>query len=235
MSKIIEYYKDEVQEHAKCKEDITYFAEKYIKIDGQDFVPYSYQYEVLRHGKLVADTARQIGFSTIAKIRIVHSLIFNYGRTIAICSYNLSSSRHDLQDIIRMFEQCTYKYKPEIDSVTKSDLRMDNNMRVLTANLSSTYFRGLTLNELYCSELAHCSRYDIDSFMIAIYPTINIQKNPIIWFYGLDTSSKVGVPSGFEYIRLPYYVVPNSGRLWVQQTEKMISKEQFDKEFLMNF
>jgi hypothetical protein len=241
MRSIIENYSIDVEEYNKCKNDISYFAEKYISYVDPNvgYVSpiklHAYQYEALQHNKLIADTARQIGFSTLAKIRVIHSLIFNQDKTIAVVSGSLTQSRHEMQEIRRMFEECTYKYKPKIITSNKTELRTDTYMRVFATNLSSNYFRGLVVSEMYVSEISFVSRREIDDFFWGSFPVINSPKNVVVWFYGVETSRATGLPDGYHYMNLPYYVIPNRGREWVERTKRIMSREQFDKEFLSKF
>ena len=92
-NEVHEFTPEQIKEYLKCAEDPIYFASKYIKIVHVDkgFVPfdmYDYQKEITRkitdNRRVAVLTARQSGKTTTACAVILHYILFNEFKTVAI-------------------------------------------------------------------------------------------------------------------------------------------------------
>jgi hypothetical protein len=229
---------EQVDEFNRCKEDIVYFAENYIKhmtIDGiKQLKLYPYQIEVLTDDRLTASTSRQIGFTLISYVKIIHSLIFNYDRTIVFYTIKRDRFAHSLQTIAAMLDMCEFPFKPEFTTRNKGQLVLDNGMRVLGAS-SSHHVRGFAVSELYMEEVDYYQD-NIEELMYHILPTILCSKNVKFWVWSTEQNGnlqkiKKYVGDTFKHYHLPWYVIPNRTSDWKNQQINNLSETIFNHEF----
>ena len=98
----IEFTPDMLKEYVKCSKDPIYFAENYIKIVHVDkgLVPlemYDYQKEITEkitnNRRVAVLTARQSGKTTTAVGVILHYILFNEFKTVAILANKGDAAR----------------------------------------------------------------------------------------------------------------------------------------------
>ena len=98
----IEWTPELLKEYMKCAEDPIYFAKEYIKIVHVDrglvpFDMYDYQKEIcdkiFKKRRVAVLTARQSGKTTTAVAVILHYILFNEFKTVAILANKGDASR----------------------------------------------------------------------------------------------------------------------------------------------
>ena len=89
----IEWTQELVAEYVKCAKDVVYFAEKYIQIVHVDhglipIVLYDYQKEIIEKSQdsrnVIVNTSRQAGKTTTAAVLILHYILFQEHKTVAL-------------------------------------------------------------------------------------------------------------------------------------------------------
>ena len=104
----IEYTKKMLKEYMKCAQDPIYFAKKYIKIVHVDkglipFKLYDYQEDIVNKitdsRRVAVLTARQSGKTTTATAIILHYILFNEYKTVAILANKGDSAREVLSRV----------------------------------------------------------------------------------------------------------------------------------------
>jgi len=89
----IDWTPEMIEELAKCKRDPIYFAERYAKVVHPDrgletIKLYDYQKEIinayLENRYVAVNTSRQAGKTTTATIIILHYILFNEHKTVAL-------------------------------------------------------------------------------------------------------------------------------------------------------
>ena len=102
-----------MQDFAKCSQDPLYFVEKFVNIVHVDhgLIPiklYDYQKEILEkithERRVVAVTSRQAGKTTTAVTVILHYILFNTHKTVALLSNKGDSAREILDRIKIAYE-----------------------------------------------------------------------------------------------------------------------------------
>jgi hypothetical protein len=230
--------KEDVNEFEKCRNDIVYFTEKYIRyqtIDGvKDLKLYPYQVEVLPDNRLTASTSRQIGFTLLSYVKIIHSLIFNSDKTILFYTIKRDRFSYSLQTIADMLGMCSFLMKPEIISKTKDKLQLDNGMRLLGG---STYghIRGYAISEIYMEEVDYY-KDDIDEILHVIMPSVMTSENFKFWAWTTEANGNLEtmrkrLGNKFSHYNLPWYVIPDRTSDWKNQFVNNMGKEQFDNEY----
>ncbi len=111
--KKIAWTQEQVQEWLKCAQDPIYFAEKYIKIVHVDhgFIPirlYEYQKEIIEkithNRRVTVVTSRQAGKTTTAAAVILHYILFNDHKTVALLANKGDAAREILDRIKAAYE-----------------------------------------------------------------------------------------------------------------------------------
>lgn len=149
----IEWSEELLQEYLKCKDDPMYFAENYIHIVDVDkgFVKiklYDYQKEIIekiyRSKKIVANCARQSGKTTTAVCVILHYVLFNKYKTVALLSNKGDSAREILYRIQSAYEALPKWLQQGVLEWNKGSIEFENGCRILAGATSSSSIRGKT-------------------------------------------------------------------------------------------
>ena len=109
----IEWTAEMVQEFVKCSEDPVYFAKKYIKIVHVDkgLIPlemYPYQEEItekiFNNRRVAVLTSRQAGKTTTAVAVILHYIIFNEFKSVALLANKGDASQEIMSRLQLAYE-----------------------------------------------------------------------------------------------------------------------------------
>ena len=109
----LEWTPDMLKEYMKCAEDPIYFAKEYIKIVHVDrglvpFQMYPYQEnmtkKITENRRLAVLTARQSGKTTTAMAIILHYVLFNEFKTVAILANKGDAAREVMSRVKLAFE-----------------------------------------------------------------------------------------------------------------------------------
>jgi len=159
----IEWTPEMQQEYVRCAMDPIYFAENYIKIvhpdDGLILITlYDYQKEIIKKyqdGRYVAvNTSRQAGKTTIATIIILHYILFNEYKTVALTANKGDSAREILARIQISFESLPKWLQQGVVEWNKGSVHLENGCKVFAGATSSSSIRGSTVQLLYIDETA---------------------------------------------------------------------------------
>lgn len=238
---------EQLDEFIKCKNDIVYFSENYVQhISMYDGVKklelYPYQIQVLEDDILTAETSRQIGFSLCSHIKILHSIIFNQEKTIVFFTQSRDRSSHSIQNIATLLDICTLtdSLKPKFVIRNKTELRFDNNTRVLSVS-NGSHIRGYGISELYIEEVDFLKE-SIEDLLHSIIPCMVGNKNPTIWAWSFPSNDNINrvkevleKRKNHKHYNLSWYVIPNRDSKWKTQYINNIGEEQFKREFICNF
>lgn len=152
---------DLLQEYKKCSKDIIYFAEKYIKIVHVDdgLIPiklYDYQKDIINKittGRRVAVcTSRQAGKTTSAATIILHYILFNQHKTVALLANKGDAAREILERVKLSYESLPTWLQSGIEEWNKGSIELENGCKVIAAATSSSAIRGKSISLLYIDE-----------------------------------------------------------------------------------
>lgn len=159
LPKLTEYQLAEIQ---KCREDIVYFAEKYVIINdifssGIPFIPHPYQVKLLRflqnNNYAICKMQRQSGKTLCGLVAVLHELLFGEQRAIGINSFKVEASR-SIFDKLKLY----YSYLPHWMA---AKIVCNNNERFQLVNGSSveiitpgSSFTGKTFDTILLDEYA---------------------------------------------------------------------------------
>ena len=249
----IEWTPDLIKEYLKCSEDPVYFSKTYIKIVDVDkglvpFDMYDYQKEIVEkitnNRRLAVLTARQSGKTTTATAVILHYILFNEFKTVAILANKGDAAREVLSRVKLAYEALPKWLQQGINEWNKGNIELENGCKVLAGTTSSSAIRGKSINFLYLDEVAFIEGFD--EFFASVYPTISSGEstkllmtstpNGLNHFWKTCKGAKEGT-NGYEYVEVMWYDVPGRDEKWKQETLEALDhdEEKFNQEFCCQF
>ncbi len=247
--KQISWTQEMLQEWMKCAQDPVYFAEKYIKIVHVDhgFIPirlYDYQKEIVEkltnNRRVTVVTSRQAGKTTTAAAIILHYILFNDHKTVALLANKGDAAREILQRIKDAYEALPDWLQQGVEEWNKGSIALENGCKVLAAATSSSAIRGKSISLLYIDEAAFVEGWE--EFFASVFPTISSGEttkilftstpNGLNHFYKTCMGAKEGT-NGYQYVEVPWQQVPGRGEAWKQETLAAMDfdYEKFAQEF----
>jgi len=249
----IEWTSERLQEWLKCAKDPIYFAEKYIQIVHVDhgLIPirmYDYQKEIadaITHNRRVAvNTSRQAGKTTTAVAIILHYVLFNDYKTVALLANKGDAAREILERIKIAYEALPKWLQQGVIEWNKGSVEFENGCKIIAGSTSSSAIRGKSISFLYIDETAFVENWD--QFFASVFPTIssgNTTKvlftstpNGLNHFYKTCEGAKED-KNGYIYIEVPWYKVPGRDDAWKKETLSAMDDDyqKFAQEFECEF
>ena len=249
----IEWTPELLQEYMKCANDPVYFSKTYIKIVHVDkglvpFDMYEYQKSIVQkitdNRRLAVLTARQSGKTTTAVAVILHYILFNEFKTVAILANKGDASREVMARVKLAFEALPKWLQQGVEEWNKGNIALENGCQVLAGTTSSSAIRGKSVNFLYLDEVAFIEGYD--EFFASVYPTISSGEstkllmtstpNGLNHFWKTCKGAKEGT-NGYEYEEVMWYDVPGRDEKWRKETIEALDhdEEKFNQEYCCQF
>jgi hypothetical protein len=249
----IEWTPELLQEYMKCAEDPVYFAKTYIKIVHVDkglvpFDMYEYQKEIcdkiFNNRRVAVLTARQSGKTTTAVAVILHYILFNEYKTVAILANKGDASREVLARIKLAYEALPKWLQQGIEEWNKGNIALENGCQVLAGTTSSSAIRGKSVNFLYLDEVAFIEGYD--EFFASVYPTISSGEstkllmtstpNGLNHFWKTCKGAEEGT-NGYKFVKVMWYDVPGRDEKWRKETIESLDhdEQKFEQEYCCEF
>jgi hypothetical protein len=245
----IAWSQEMVQEWLKCASDPIYFAEKYIQIVHVDrgLIPiklYDYQKEIIvkltDNRRVTVVTSRQAGKTTTAAAIILHYILFNEHKTVALLANKGDAAREILDRVKLSYESLPDWLQQGVVEWNKGSIELENGCKVLAAATSSSAIRGKSISLLYIDEAAFVENWD--EFFASVFPTISSGEttkilftstpNGLNHFYKTCMGAKEGT-NGYQYVEVPWQMVPGRDTNWQQETLSAMDwdYEKFAQEF----
>ena len=249
----IEWTPELLQEYMKCAKDPVYFSKTYIKIVHVDkglvpFDMYDYQKSIVQkitdNRRLAVLTARQSGKTTTAVAVILHYILFNEFKTVAILANKGDASREVMARVKLAFEALPKWLQQGVEEWNKGNIALENGCQVLAGTTSSSAIRGKSVNFLYLDEVAFIEGYD--EFFASVYPTISSGEstkllmtstpNGLNHFWKTCKGAREGT-NGYEYEEVMWHDVPGRDEKWRKETIEALDhdEEKFNQEYCCQF
>lgn len=249
----LEWSQERLQEYLKCAKDPVYFAEKYIQIVHVDrglisIILYDYQKEIIEKitnsRRATVNTSRQAGKTTTAVAVILHYILFNDHKTVALLANKGDSAREILDRIKIAYEALPDWLQQGVIEFNKGSAEFENGSKILAASTSSSSIRGKSVSFLYIDETAFVEHWD--DFFASVLPTIvsgNTTKmlftstpNGLNHFYKTCMGAQEGT-NGYEYVEVPWQKVPGRDEAWKAETLAAMNYDyqKFAQEFECEF
>ena len=249
----VEFSQEMVGEFIKCAQNPIYFAEKYIQIVHVDkgLIPialYDYQKEIVdkitNNRRVTVVTSRQAGKTTTAVAVILHYIIFNEHKTVALLANKGDAAREILDRIKIAYEALPKWLQQGVMEWNKGSVEFENGCKIIAGSTSSSAIRGKSISFLYIDETAFVENWD--EFFASVFPTISSGEttkmlytstpNGLNHFYKTCQGAKED-SNGFEYVEVPWQKVPGRDDAWKQETLAAMDfdKQKFNQEFECGF
>jgi hypothetical protein len=249
----LEWSQERLQEYLKCSKDPIYFAEKYIQIVHVDrglipIILYDYQKEIMEkianNRRVTVNTSRQAGKTTTAVAVILHYVLFNDHKTVALLANKGDSAREILDRIKIAYEALPDWLQQGVIEFNKGSAEFENGSKILAASTSSSAIRGKSVSFLYIDETAFVEHWD--DFFASVLPTIssgNTTKmlftstpNGLNHFYKTCVGAREGT-NGYEYVEVAWQRVPGRDDAWKKETLEAMDYDyqKFSQEFECEF
>ena len=246
------YTAHELNEYIKCRDDVAYFCENYVKVISLDhgLVPFKlrgYQTKMVQHfndNKFnIVLACRQSGKSITSVAWLLHYVIFNAEKKIGMLANKGATAREMLARLTLMLENLPFFLQPGCKVLNKGSIKFSNNSEVLAAATSSSSIRGLSLNVVFLDEFAFVNK--ANEFYTSTYPVITSGSDTKV----IITSTPNGVgnmfyklwqgaiqnANSFKPFTIKWWEVPGRDEAWRQQTIENTSELQFRQEFEVDF
>ena len=245
----IEWSQELIKEYMKCAKDPIYFAKTYIKIVHVDrglipFEMYPYQEEIankiMNNRRVAVLTARQSGKTTTAVAVILHYILFNEFKTVAILANKGDSAREVLSRVQLAYEALPAWLQQGVEEWNKGNITLENGCKIYAGTTSSSAIRGKSIAFLYLDEVAFIEGYD--DFFASVYPTISSGEetkllmtstpNGLNHFWKTCKGAEEG-KNGYEFVKVMWNDVPGRGEKWQQETLEALDfdDEKFKQEY----
>lgn len=241
-----EFTAEQIIERRKCQNDIVYFAAKYFTIvhvdHGKIIIPLtSYQEELLRSIQdnrfSIILQARQSYKTTTLTIAILHYILFNKDKLVALLGNKEKQSKGVLERIKLAYELLPLWLKHGVQIWNKRAITLANGSSIEAAATSSDSIRGDSVSFLLIDEAAFIENWE--DFYTSTYPTIASGKksrivlvstaNGMNHFYKIfeDAKRKLNNYTPFE---VKWQDVPGRDEEWKAETIANTSAEAFLQE-----
>lgn len=171
------YTEFHIQELIRCREDIEYFADNYIKTtSGYGVVRIKlndFQRQVIKNYKenklFFMPAGRMEGKTTVASIILLHQALFTEYRVSIIFARTQAMSSHMLSVITEMYDRlpdflaCT-----KMTTRNKGKIEFDNLCSIISAGSNIDYGKGRALSNIYIDESEWFDK--LDDIMTSLYP-----------------------------------------------------------------
>lgn len=246
---VFEYTDQEIQEIAKCANDIVYFAEKYAVVMTDNGIQKvklrEYQKELLRdfqHNRFnIVLASRQMGKTVTASIFNAWYLTFNYDKTTLLLANKAESTKEIIDKAKVVIENLPFYMKPGIIKYDVMNVRADNGCRLIGQSTTAKSGIGFTIHNLYLDEFAHVHPTIVDSFYENVYPTLSASKisrinitstpNGFNKFYEIFADAEQG-KNEYKATRIDWWQHPDRDDAWYQrELGNLGSEDAFNRQY----
>lgn len=241
-----QFTKKQLLEIQRCRDDIEYFAETYftiVDVDiGKMLIPlYPYQKKLIKKFQNnrfnIVTQSRQSGKTTAVTVYILHYMLFNKDKRIAILANKGSTARKILGRIKLAYSILPNFLKEAVVEWNKGSVELGNGTRVEATATSAGSISGDSVSLLFIDEVAKIENWE--EFYASTYPTISSGKETKIimvstakglnHYYHLWKKALDGV-SGFVPTEVSWEEVPGRDEAWKAEQIANTSEDQFLQE-----
>ena len=252
-----ETYDFRVKELKRCRDDIEYFAQTYIKILTLDsgtvtIKMYPKQKEFLNfikdENRCIAVAPRQSGKTVTYIIFCIWQTIFFPEKKILILGNKFGTAMEIMDRIRHSIEYLPNWIMPKVATWNKGEIEFENGSSIRGLASSSSAARGLSINCLIFDEFAFLPRNIADLIFTSTYPTISSSKNGKMvivstpngtddnLFYDLWKKANSGVDNdGWKPFKMHWNDVPGRDDGFKEKTISSIGQRRWEQEFACEF
>jgi len=247
----IPFTRDHVEEYLRCRDDVVYFLNNYfyiITIDqGKQIIDlWDYQKDIINlvhdNRNTIVLSARQISKTTTVCGYILHYILFNSSKNVAILANYTKTARKSLRLIKQAYEHIPLWMQQGVMSWNVNSIELENGCMVMVSASTGDSIRGETINLLYVDECAFVDNFE--TFWSATYPTISSGTSSKVvmtstpkglnHFYKFWTEAEAGVNDFIPY-KVMWYQRPDRNDEWKKKTIAQFGEEKFLVEHCCQF
>jgi len=249
----VEFTPEQIEEYMKCANDPVYFIENYIKIVHVDrglipFEMYPFQENIVRtiHDNrfTICKLPRQSGKSTTMISYLLHHVLFNQDKKVAILANKLTTARELLQRLKKSYENLPKWLQQGIVEWNKLSIHLENGSKVIASSTSSSAVRGDTYSIILLDEFAFVPNNIAEDFFNSVYPTISSGKSTKVvvvstpkgmnMFYKMWKNAEKDKNS-YVPIEVHWNEIPGRDQKFKEETIRNTSERQWMQEFECTF
>ena len=249
----IEFTKEQIEEYIKCSKDPIYFVKNYMKIIhvDQGLIPfdlYDYQEKMITNFNderfVITKMPRQSGKSTAVISFILHYILFNESKNVALLANKAELARELLDRLKKAYENLPLWLQQGITVWNKGSIELENGSKILATSTTGSAARGQSFSLLFLDEFAFVQHNIANDFFKSVYPTISSgQETKMIIVStpkGMNHFYKMWVEaeeqrSNFKTLEVDWWETPGRDSDWKQQQIANTSEEDFNQEFACEF
>jgi hypothetical protein len=249
----VEFTPEQVEEYIKCSNDPIHFIENYIKIVQVDkglipFEMYDFQRNIVRtiHDNrfTICKLPRQSGKSTTMISYLLHHVLFNQDKKVAILANKLTTARELLQRLKKSYENLPKWLQQGIIEWNKLSIQLENGSKVIASSTSSSAVRGDTYSMILLDEFAFVPNNIAEDFFNSVYPTISSGETTKVvivstpkgmnMFYKLWKNAE-SEKNSYVPIEVLWNEIPGRDQKFKEETIRNTSERQWMQEFECQF
>jgi len=249
----VEFTPEQVEEYIKCSNDPIHFIENYIRIVQVDrglipFEMYDFQRNIVRtiHDNrfTICKLPRQSGKSTTMISYLLHHILFNQDKKVAILANKLTTARELLQRLKKSYENLPKWLQQGIVEWNKLSIQLENGSKVIASSTSSSAVRGDTYSMILLDEFAFVPNNIAEDFFNSVYPTISSGETTKVvivstpkgmnMFYKLWKNAE-SEKNSYVPIEVLWNEIPGRDQKFKEETIRNTSERQWMQEFECQF
>ena len=249
----IEFTQKQIEEYVKCAKDPIYFIRQFVKIIHVDhgLIPldlYEYQERMVTtfndNRFVITKMPRQSGKSTAVVGYILHYILFNQDKNIALLANKAELARELLDRLKKAYENLPLWLQQGIVVWNKGSIELENGSKIIATSTTGSAARGQSFSLVFLDEFAFVPHGLADDFFKSVYPTISsgtetkmiIVSTPkgMNHFYRMWTEAEEG-RSNFLPLTVNWWETPGRDERWKEEQIANTSEEDFEQEFACNF
>lgn len=250
-------FPDEMKaEWLRCRDDPVYFIRTYMRIVHADeglvmFDMWDFQEEMVKtidkNRFFIAKCPRQIGKSIVTAGYLLHYVLFNKERQVAILANKQGTAMEILDRVKKAFRYLPDFLQQGVVVWNKGDIELENGSKISAHATSSDSIRGFTYSMVFIDEVAFIPTHEWEEFWRSTYPTISSgKKTKVIMvstpkgmnhFYSMwqNAQPTAAKRSKFVPFSIHWSQVPGRDEAWKEETIANTSEEAFSQEHECEF
>ena len=240
-----------VEDIAKCRKNILFFAENFFYITNLDegkmkIKLHSYQKRILRSlrdNRFVCLLAsRQVGKTTLMTIYALWVACFFEDQRILIVANKEQTAINIFKRVRLAYEKLPNYLKPGTVEYGKTSMSLGNGSSIGISTTSSDAGRGDSCNVLILDELAFIDNHLVQQFWSSVYPIISSSKKSKIFVASTPNgtgnlfhelySGAIDGKNNWHAEKVDWWEFPGRDEKWKEETIRSLgSREVFDQEF----